>query len=127
MGDLLSGIVLGLHLATAHSAPGFEAATPGIYMRAGYGFTAGAYRNSYGKGSAYVAWTLETGDFLGQRRFALTVGAVTGYPARPVLPLLVPSVRFGLSDDVSLRLAFIPKPPEIGSAYGLSLSIEREF
>lgn len=127
MSDLLNGIVLGLHLATAHSAPGFENANPGVYLRAESGFTAGAYRNSYGRASAYLGWTFESGDFLGQRRFALTVGAVTGYPARAVSALLVPSVRFGLVDDVSLRLAFIPKPPEIGAAYGLHLSIENQF
>jgi hypothetical protein len=127
MGDLLHGIVLGLHLATAHSAPGFETATPGIYLRAESGFTAGAYRNSNGRGSAYLAWTWETGDFLGQRRFALTVGAVTGYEAQPVMPLLVPSVRIGLGEQLSMRLAFIPKPPARGSAYGLSLSLEQEF
>lgn len=127
MGDLLAGLVLGVNLVTAHTAPGLESATPGIYARADFGLSGGVYRNSYGRASAWLGWTWESGDFLGERRFALTVGAVTGYPAKPVLPLLVPSVRFGLADDVSLRLALIPKPPQIGSAWGLSLSLERSF
>lgn len=125
--ELLAGLVLGLNLATVHSAPGFETATPGIYARAEMGLSGGLYRNSHGRASAWLGWTWESGSFLGERRFAVTVGAVTGYPAKPVMPLLVPSVRFGLAEGVDLRLALIPKPPQVGSAWGLSLAVEHRF
>lgn len=117
-------IVLGVHLFSLHTAPGLEAANPGLYVRHESGVTAGVFRNSYARTSAYAGYTLETAD----RRFALTLGAVTGYPAKPVLPLAVPSVRFGLSDQVAARVAYLPKPPgRIGRSHALHLSIEKEF
>ena len=122
-------IVIGVHLFSLHTAPGLEAANPGLYVRHESGDTAGVFRNSYARTSAYAGYTLETAD----RRFALTLGAVTGYPAKPVLPLAVPSVRFGLSglgvaDQVAARVAYLPKPPgRIGRSHALHLSIEKEF
>lgn len=121
---LIEGLVLGLHLASWHSAPSLESVNPGLYVRHESGFTAGAFRNSYRRESAYAGWTFETAD----RRFALTAGAVTGYPARRVLPLLVPSVRLGLTERVAARLAYLPKPPtDFGSSHSLHLSVERQF
>lgn len=49
--------------------------TPGVYWRSGSGWTAGVVRNSYSRWSVYGGKTFETAD----GRFALTVGAVTGY------------------------------------------------
>lgn len=117
---------LGLHLLTAHAMPGYEAVTPGIYARHESGATFGAYRNSIGRRSAYAGWTFESG------RFALTVGAVSGYERRcrtdrwtepngsistnPVCsghvgdklgPLLAPSVRIG---HARLSLVAFKKP-----------------
>ena len=121
--DLIGqGAVIGVHLLSLHSNPGyvtavdipgrplqterFETATPGLSLRLANGATVGAYRNSYGRGSAYAGWTFETAD----QRWALTVGAVTGYPR----------LRLGLdaagAPGWSARIAFIPKPPAHGSA-----------
>lgn len=117
-------ITLGVHLFSVHTAAGLEPVNPGLYVRHESGFTAGAFRNSYRRTSAYAGYTFETAD----RRFALTVGAVTGYPAKAVLPLAVPSVRFELGDQVAARVAYLPKPPgRIGHSHALHLSIEREF
>ena len=127
---MIEGIIIGLHLATAHfdAAPrsdlrGFNL---GIYARAPGGFTVGAYSNSHARLSVYGGWTFETAD----RRFAITAGAVSGYrlgaPPRPrILPLVVPSVRLG-DDDASLRLSLLPKASK-HSAAGLHFSIERKF
>ena len=116
-------LVLGLHLATAHlgAAQGLQAATPGIYLRTEAGLTAGVYRNSNGRTSSYAGWTWETEG----RGLALTLGAVTGYAAAPVMPLVVPSARLPLAAGLALRLAYVPKPPRAGSAAGLHLSVER--
>ncbi|MEY5099137.1 MAG: hypothetical protein RJA36_1856 [Pseudomonadota bacterium] len=130
MADLLTPVVIGLHLATAHfNAPAdanLQAATPGIYMRSAAGLTLGAYRNSHARLSTYAAWTWTTQD----QRWAITAGAVTGYPRASVYPLLVPSLRLpiktlsGQRTGWAARLAYLPKPHSDG-AQGLHLSVER--
>lgn len=115
--------VVGLHLASAHSRPGFEAANPGLYLKRDDGLTAGLLRNSYGRASLYAGWTLETTD----GRLAVTVGAITGYPARSVSLLVAPSMHVPLAAGWGARLAVLPKPPIPGGAAALHLSIERAF
>lgn len=154
---LCQGLTVGLHLVSLHSAPDyvsetnvvgpkvtrqFETLTPGVYARAESGLTVGAYRNSYGKPSAYLGWTFATDD----DRFALTLGAVTGYrrtikenrdPAlnRPpavqvvgdaVQPLVVPSMRFSLGENTALRVSYVPEPRK-GDVSVVHLSIEAGF
>lgn len=118
------GITVGAHLVTAHTKPeGKESGTPGLYLRWPNGITVGAYRNSYGDGSVYAGYTFEAFN----RHLALTVGAVTGYRAQPVLPLVVPSLRIGLWGDTSLRVAYLPKPPKYGSSAAVHFSVEARF
>ena len=119
---------IGLHLVTAHFGPNaLESVTPGVYARVdrglAAGLTAGAFRNSYARTSGYAAWTWQTED----RRFALTIGAVTGYPAASVMPMVVPSARIPLAADTAVRVSFIPKPIQRGNNAALHLSVEREF
>ena len=109
---MTSAWIIGVHLFTWHSAPGFEWATVGAYARSPDGITVGAYRNSEGGLSAYAGLTMETPS----RQFALTVGAVTGYRAASVIPLIVPSVRFSGSDNLALRVAVIPRIPRFTPA-----------
>lgn len=84
--ELLNGLVLGVHLLSAHSAPGMNDSNPGLYVRTASGFTAGFYENSlsgtdlngnagHRRTSRYVGWTWETAG----RGFAITLGAVDGY------------------------------------------------
>lgn len=121
MSTLAASLVLGMHLATAHSGGGYQGFNPGVYVRAPSGLTAGLYRNSYSAPSAYLGWTWQTAD----QRWALTAGAVTGYPAARLLPVLVPSMRVGLpAPGWAARLTLIPKPPRHGVATGLHLSLE---
>lgn len=76
--DLLTGLTIGLHLASVHLPhdAALSGVNPGIYVRAANGVTVGAYRNSLGRPSAYAAWTLED---IGDTPFSLTAGAITGY------------------------------------------------
>lgn len=126
MSDLITPIVIGLHLATAHfgqpANTQLQSATPGVYLRSAAGLTVGAYRNSHDKGSVYAAWTLSTDD----GRWSITAGAVTGYPRARVAPLVVPSLRLPLGDNSgwAIRFAYLPKPHSDG-AHGLHLSLER--
>lgn len=119
-----AAIALGLHLATAHfSGHGLDPIDPGVYVRTECGATAGAFRNSYGRLSTYAGWTWQTEGGL----FALTAGAVTGYPAAKVMPLLVPSLRLEVVDGLDARLSFLPKPMKCGTSAGLHLSLEHRF
>ena len=113
--------VIGLHLATVHSASGFCNVNPGAYAVWTSGFTVGAYRNSEcEKVSAYAGWTWQTE---GRLRAGLTAGLVTGYRRSPVMPLLVPSVAFDLSPSTTVRLTYVPKV-EKGGAHALHVALE---
>lgn len=87
----------GAHLLSFHK-PGshMETVTPGLYALHSSGVTLGAYRNSEGKFSTYAGYSTEY----------LTVGLVTGYNRRPVLPMLVPSYKF----SNGYRISLIPNP-----------------
>jgi hypothetical protein len=113
---------IGLHLISLHARHGYETATPGVYVRMSTGMTAGLLRNSEGRASTYLGYTWETAD----RRWALTVGGITGYRSAVVSPLLVPSWRYALSGNkLAWRVAYIPKPPEAGrGSSALHLALE---
>jgi hypothetical protein len=139
--QLLNGVVIGVHLFSAHSRMGMNNQNPGVFVRTPAGFTAGAYENSVsrtrfaGAGeprriSTYAGWTFETGS----RRFALTVGAATGYGRRrqvicleqdntgactttqqlnevnDVVPFAVPSLRMQISGALAARVGYIYTP-----------------
>ena len=113
--------VLGLHLATVHSASGFCNVNPGAYAVWEGGFTVGTYRNSEcEKFSAYAGWTWQTE---GRLRAGITAGLVTGYRRSPFMPLLVPSVAFDLSPSTTVRLTYVPKV-EKGGAHALHVALE---
>ena len=115
---------VGLHLVSAHfDDSDFESVNPGLYVRLNNGATAGAYRNSMRRVSAYAGWTWDT-DFHGFRP-AITAGVVTGYE-RAVMPLLVPSISTPAVDGFRARFTFIPKVEKGGSS-ALHLSLERDF
>lgn len=124
---MLEAWIIGLQLASAHFGSGAEAmewATPGIYARHPSGFTAGAYRNSQGHGSAFAGWTWQTES----RTWAITVGAVTGYERASVLPLVVPSMRIPMGDTgVALRLSAVPPLAKQHIVGALTLALETEF
>lgn len=115
--------VIGAHIGSSHFNPGYENGNVGVYAKTSSGYTAGVVRNSYGRTSFYVGKTWETAD----KRFALTAGVITGYPAADVSPLLVPSYRHGLGDGWAARLSCLPKPPRNGASDAVHLSIERQF
>lgn len=130
---MLADWLIGIHLFTQHQPASYdgphgrhryESITPGVYARAPSGLTFGAYRNSYGDPAAYAGVTLETRD----RRWALLLAGVVGYHRSPLLPLIVPSVRFEIDERWAMRIAATPKPP--GSDRGAAmvhLTVERQF
>jgi len=120
---IAASIVLGIHLASVHREPGFNNANVGAYVQFESGLTAGVVENSYRRTSFYAGWTWETAD----KRFALTAGAITGYPSAKVSPLLVPSYRHDMGDGWSARISYLPKPPRYGASDAVHASIERRF
>jgi hypothetical protein len=124
--------VIGLHVLSLHSPAhwtddfgarvAYNKATTGIYARADNGFTFGAYSNSYGKASAYAGWTWQTDN----KRWAVTAAGVTGYPSKKLRFLVLPSVRFDLPSDWSLRIGGGPRVEKDGAAL-LHFALERPF
>lgn len=124
--------VIGLHVLSLHNpncyqddarqCVAYNKQTTGIYARAPSGFSFGGYTNSYGHPSAYAGWTWHTPN----GRFALTAALVTGYPAKPLRVLAMPSVRFDLPHDWTLRLVGGPRVEKQGAAV-LHIALERPF
>jgi len=114
--SLCASLAIGLHVATAHFSPGYEAFNPGIYAVCDAPLVGpvvgGVYRNSEGRGSVYVGKVFEVW------RVQLVVGAVTGYEQQTVLPMVVPSVLLW----EHLRLSLIA--PYKGGAGGVNFSWE---
>ncbi|MCE2658321.1 MAG: hypothetical protein LW854_08735 [Rubrivivax sp.] len=112
----------GAHLFSRHeNAAAFKDGNRGAYVQhLRTGITAGIVRNSYGRTSAYLGHTWHTAD----GRFALTAGAITGYPDSPVSPLLIPSMRLPLTRNLAARLSYLPKPPRYGASSAVHLSVE---
>lgn len=111
---------VGAHVASWHVHEGFNNVNPGLYARWDSGLTMGAYWNSERAMSAYAGWTFS----FQEDRYALTVGAVSGYQRAAVLPLVVPSVKLRLTEQASVRLSWV-LGPKGGEA--LHLSVERRF
>jgi hypothetical protein len=143
--ELLAGITLGLHVATVHlpQADYLHNTNPGVYARLDNGITFGAYRNSFGRTSAYLAYTYEYGFA------ALTVGGITGYQMKDVPCvgdrarmgydycydgnsrgavglLIAPSVRLPEVLGITPRITLLPQFSAKGHT-AIHLSIERGF
>lgn len=113
------GIHIGSHHFPAYQYNNFN---PGLYVRMKSGLTAGAYYNSERRPSAYLGYTHEWG------RFAVTVGAVSGYTlgrGNPrIYPMIVPSVKLGTVENVTFRLAVMPQVSKNMGATALHLMAE---
>lgn len=136
--DLLPSVV-GVHVFSYHIQKGgspdgrgqWNNHNPGIYARWDNGLTVGTYENSIYRRTTYLGWTLhDDAD-----RFAVTIGVMTGYDklsndpdaryayrcdgphgCREVrvkdtfVPMIVPSVRLGITESLSARVAAVVQP-----------------
>jgi len=109
---------IGLHLGSHHApAKNYNNTNPGIYFRNDEGWTAGIYRNSLSRTSAYAGYTWKYG------MLDITTAGVTGY-FHKVQPLLVPSVSLGTWQGVTPRIAYIPRVEKRIGAHVLHLMVE---
>lgn len=83
---------VGVHIGSVHDKQGFNNINPGVYVNHN-GWTAGTYYNSERKQSYYAGYTAQ-GELVHNLSWGLTVGAITGYSAGKVIPLVVPSVAY---------------------------------
>ena len=124
--------VVGVHVGSWHSEPGYNNANPGLHVRSAEGWTAGGYCNSESRSSlfpdapacrlsVYAGRTWQTEDWHGLRA-GVTVAGVTGYQRAPVLPAAIPSVLIG----GHVRLLYAPKIEPKGTNV-VSLVLETAF
>lgn len=115
--------IVGLHLASFHSATGYNDINPGIYVELPNHLTVGHYYNSNFHESTYVAYT-----YGWTKEIDLTLGLTTGYQIYKYTPLLVPSYKFlNIYDSFALRIAFIPRFFGVVQANVLHAMVERPF
>jgi len=118
--------LVGMHIGTWHDAVGFCSNTPGTYAKWVNGMTLGTFRNSECENySFYVGKTYET-DLAGSIRAAVTIGAITGYRAADVLPLVAPSLSIAMPRRAAVRITYIPKVAQDG-ANALNFAVETHF
>lgn len=128
----------GLHLGSKHGilipeGKALNDTNPGAYVRH-QGYTLGFFRNSWSdvpfNGEARERWSVHASrDFSYQMTVdveaSLSVGAITGYPVAPVLPLVLPSVRFG--KDLGIRVSYVPRVLSAQTTDTLHVSVETRF
>ena len=113
----------GVHIGS-HHFPSYEYnnVNPGVYVRMTSGMTYGTYYNSERRVSVYAGYTKEWG------RWAVTVGAVSGYSLGKdktrIYPMIVPSVKLGKISDTTFRLAIMPQISKDKGATAIHLMAE---
>lgn len=128
---------IGMHMFSVHThkvdviaQKDWNNLNPGMYAKWDNGLVIGGYYNSIRRTSFYVGYAYPLTD-----NFDVVVGAITGYygdvptgtyGTRKVLPLIVPSYHFRLTDDVVGRVHFIPKTGKYAAA-AFHFSIEKRF
>jgi hypothetical protein len=118
---LLTSLIVSVHLLSLHDAPGFQAVTPGLSIREPEtGLTVGILKNSEGGDSVFA------GKLMEHKNYGLFIGAITGYKSASVLPMVVPSYKINLANDVNLRFSYLAKVNSNG-ANAIHFSIEKKF
>lgn len=127
-----SPLTVGLHWLSGHTRGGYEAVTPGLYLRTGQGATVGAYRNSYHHLAAYVGVTQDL-RVSPSVTVSLTLGVIAGYREGQVTPgprgdltlapLVAPSILIHDSDGTGARFTFLPPTSPKGAGV-VHLSLE---
>jgi hypothetical protein len=128
MTTFLTGLVVGLHIASAHLPDnGENNFNPGIYARTESGWVAGIYNNSFHRPTAYLGKQWEWSGGFGP--WSLALGGATGYDREvhlPITPLVDVSLRLPEVLNYTPRLHFVPGAI-MGKPSVIHLSLERGF
>jgi len=129
--DLLCCVMaVGLHLGSAHidpypTAPQLSGSNPGAYIQFKNDIVIGTFRNSLRKQSNYLAYAFPV--FVSDEvEGSIVVGGITGYPQHKVTPLIMPVIRFKLSDHAGIRVGYLPKI-QATQAHVLHFMVEYRF
>lgn len=117
-----------LHVASQHSAPGYNNVNPGLSIRTECGIIAGAYYNSQRRPSAYIGYSYQPEKLPVFAAVALTTGyrhPKTG-KSFAVAPIPMVGVRAPIGDHFGFRLGWIPKIRPSNSHVG-HLMVEYRF
>jgi hypothetical protein len=122
-----SATTLGLHLGSRHSNydQPWNDVNPGLYARFDNGVIVGTLRNSERTQSYYAGWSRDW-PLTTHIDAGITLGLITGYKRADVLPLVVPSIRLGFTENVGLRTSLLVNPDKRG-AHAVHLSVEWKF
>lgn len=123
---------LGIHVGSHHwPAQDFNNTNPGVYLKGTINavpyvpdgtYVLGTFYNSERKQSVYAGYVY---PLVGG--FDVVLGAISGYKASPVLPLVAPSYSLRILDSAwTARLTYLPKIEKSG-AHVLHLSLEYKF
>lgn len=129
--DLLCCVAaIGVHIGSIHAdvargAPKLRNNNYGAYVMTKNNLVVGAFNNSLGKSSVYVAYNLKLSSY-SKVIPSIIIGGVSGYPGANVFPLLVASVRIPIRNDVYMRVNYIPRI-HFTLAHAVNLSLEIDF
>lgn len=106
-----AALTFGVNMVSYHTdtSAGYNNTNPGIYV-AYDGWAAGTYYNSLRRQTVWAARIFESDSC----RYGLMLGLATGYNAK-VIPMVVPSVKFDLSEiskNTNLRISLMPTARE---------------
>ena len=121
---------IGLHLGSAHLAPlpdqpKFNNSNPGVYVEMTNHVVVGAFHNSLRPTTAYVAYNFELAH-AGPVAFGVVLAGATGYPAAPVVPLVLPYARLPITPRAALRVGYLPRTRYTG-AHVVHFMLEYKF
>lgn len=123
---------LGMHIGSVHSTSRdvvsgkpWNNVNPGLYLRRD-NVVIGGYINSINKGSFYVAYVYPVTDW-----FDVTIGLVSGYngpgySAKPIMPMVIPSVHFAIGYGFDGRICIAPQVSK-GGATAIHFALEHRF
>ncbi len=117
-----SDLIVGAHIGSWHSDPGYNNKNPGLYIRKD-NIQIGSYKNSINKNTTYTGYVKDFDLFSGVSVGGM-IGLGTGY-SKTVVPMVVTSIKLG--DNV--RISYIPKVKarQLYTPHVLHLSLEHKF
>jgi hypothetical protein len=123
---MLEGLILGAHLMSYHDTGDYNNVNPGVYLQHQSGATVGSYYNSERRQSYYGGYTFKPFDSL--PHLDSTVGVVSGYGKKRVMPFVLPSYTvYESGEGVRARVGYWPKVGTVQPANVFHLMMEKKF
>ena len=129
-----SALEIGSHLGSYHTNPDAcrevknrvcNNTNPGAYVIADDGWMVGGYYNSVRRPTVYAGrqWGLISH---GRLSFEAAAVVATGYPALPLLPMVMPIASVQVARTWKVRMLYLPRVPRVNETHVLHLAIEHK-